>query len=493
MNNNSHASKCLFSLVAKKLLLTMFLAFTLTISSCSGNKSPSISNANIPNNGDLSLAQFDDTNPIVLNYAVASKPSKEEQIVIEKFNESNNGYLIALKDYSDYFDSKDSEWYQISEEKQKLFNIAITQDISKGEIDIIRDRYLGSPNTMDLLANRGYLVDLYQFMNSDTAVNQSTLNSHVLELHETDEKLYELPTVYVVNTLVGKTCYVGGKENWTFDDMVYYWKKMPEGSMIDGHREKDYVYMTILRGCLSSYINYKDASVSFDSSEFKRMLEFCNSFDMPLDYYNEYNSNSINFVESKRINGFTIFHNDVIWNYEDQPITLVGYPTENASGGFINSIGERFAICASTSDEKLQGAWEFIRMFAMDEYLYDYCCPSELSFVNGSEEKVYLNQHGFPINNGVFNRIAEDTINGRFVNKSTESSIDEPDFGLPTQEEISRLTEYINSIQNNESSIDNDLWAIINDEINGYFNGEKTLDETASYIQDRAKLMVSEK
>lgn len=470
----------------KKLFALMLACGTLV--SCSSTKK---ADSDVKIYGEISTSNENKKEPVTLTFAVAVKPSDEEMQVIEKFNEADNGYVVAVKDYSEYYDSENSEWWQISEENQKSFNIAVTQDIAGGKIDIIRDKYLGgSVNTMDIFANKGFLLDLYQFMNEDEEVNSSTLNSHILQIHETDGKLYTLPTIYSVNTLIGESRYVGEKENWSVDEMISYWNKMPEGSKINGYREKDYVYMTILRGNLHSFIDYKNAEVSFDSPQFRKALEFCNTFDTPLNYYNEQDESAVNFVQQAGFSNFASFH-DILYNFKNEPVTFVGYPSEDNSGSYIDSSGNRYAVCASVSEEKKQGAWEFIKMFGMEEYQNNCCVQTEEINIDGMKKTAYYAGDGFPVNLNVYNEIAENTIKGEYV--SIFADMGDENIGLLTHDESDRLTSFINSIQSLETEMDRDLWTIIEDEIMGYFSNEKDIDTTISNIQNRAAIMVSEK
>jgi len=226
----------------KLLSAATAIAVLMSFTGCINKESTPNPTNSTSNHTDI-LSPSEKKEPVVLTYAVATKPSKEEQAVIDKFNETDNGYMVEVKDYSVFFDSKNSEWWQISEENQKNFNISIVQDISQGEVDIIRDKYLGgSTNTMDIFANKGFLLDLYQFMNEDSEINQTTLNSHILQLHETDGSLYMLPTFYMVDTLIGETRYVGEKENWSVDDMISYWEKCrKEAKLTDAGKKTMYI------------------------------------------------------------------------------------------------------------------------------------------------------------------------------------------------------------------------------------------------------------
>ena len=435
---------------------------------------------------------YEKSEPITLNYAVFGQVDTEEYELIKKFNESDNGYVIVTKDYSEIAGADENSQIVYDADRQRSLTIALMQDISNGEIDIVRDYYLGGSQNMNIFSGRGAFIDLYKFMEKDSEVNTATLNSHVLELHETDGKLYTLPTYFTVETLIGQAQYVGDKEGWTLDELISHWEQMPEGSTIEGHTEKDYVYYTILRGMLDSFIDYKNAAASFDSSEFRKVLEFCNTFNSINDTYSDPDFNALGFVSSKRFYGFADTH-VALWNAESEPYTFVGYPSDDGCGGFIDTKGNRFAICASTTEEEQQGAWEFIRTYCLDEYQTEHYCQKEKIMVGDEVKEVYSEPVGFPINLKVYDEIAKDSMNGEYMDSTISMQGNEYEIGQLTQEELDRLTNYINQIQNLSVGIDNDLDKIINEEIIAYFNGEISIDECIDYIQNRTEIMISEK
>lgn len=480
----------------KNKLLVLTASAMVMLVSCSGVATKS-SNNSVPK-VETEIWGVDETEsksetgsesePVTLTYAIIGEILPEEKKLIEQFNEEDNGYVIETRDYTSYC----GENMVYDEEKSKALDIVLTQDIANGEIDIFRDYYLNGAEKMDILAAKGSFVDLYSFMENDPDVNTSTLNEHILQLHESNGKLYMLPTYYSIYTLIGESRYVGDKENWSLDEFISHWEQMPEGSRINGHTEKDYVYMSIMRGTIDSYIDYENATVSFDSPEFIRMLEFCNTFDDITGYKSEYDQNALEFVRNSGINTFHEFHTSIIWNEEDQPITLVGFPSDSGCGALISTGGNRMAISSMISEEKQRGAWEFIKQYAMEEYQTDHYCQFQTSPVDANKQ-VPNNFHGFPINMKAYDKIAKDAMEGKYNDKIVSFNGIEHEVGWLTQDELDRLTNYINSIQNLSVAIDNDLWEIVNDEIMSYFRGEKTVEETVELIQNRASIMISEK
>lgn len=478
----------------KKTILAVLTISLISMISCSNRQESSIPQVKNEIYGTTSFESSLDEKrePTTLNYAVVGQVAPEEYELIKQFNEADNGYVIVTKDYSELAGADENGQIVYDADRQRSLKITLMKDISDGEIDIVRDCYLGSSQNMNILSARGAFIDLYKFMEKDSEVNTATLNSHVLELHETDGKLYTLPTYFTFETLVGQTRYVGDKEGWTLDELISRWEQMPEGSMIEGHTEKDYVYYTILRGMIGSFVDYQNASTSFDSPLFRNALEFCNTFNSTSGTYSEHDSDAVNFVSSKRFYGFSDTHL-ALWNMEGEPYTFVGYPSEDGCGGFIDTRGNRFAICASTTEEEQQGAWKFIRTYCLDDYQTEHYSQKEKIRIGDEIKEVYSEPVGFPVNLKVYDEIAKDSMNGKYMDSTITMQGNEYEIGQLTQEELDRITDYVNRIQNLTVGIDNDLDEIINEEIIAYFNGEISIDECIDYIQNKTEIMVSEK
>ena len=126
---------------------------------------------------------------------------------------------------------------------------------------------------------------------------------------------------------------------------------MPEGATIGGHKTKDYVYMVLLRNMLHEFVDYKNGTASFDSPKFREILQFCNDNFATLDY--GWGSDPIDFNSPMFINYFSIHGIMKYYEYTKGENTLVGYPSNDGRGAFIEQdINYNFAINAGISGEK---------------------------------------------------------------------------------------------------------------------------------------------
>ncbi|MDE5570397.1 MAG: extracellular solute-binding protein [Ruminococcus sp.] len=405
--------------------------------------------------------------------------------LIDIFNEMDNGYKIITVDYGEYFDGGNEEEAELWIDKDQELTIDV---IKGGVIDIIPNVFNDSGKYQSL-AEKGAFADLNTFIENDSEIDEGMLFSHVLETTEINNQLCYMPLSFSINTLTGKTKYVGSKENWTIDDLKQHWESANGTVNFSYHNTKDYIYYDLLRGCLNSFIDYDNAKCYFDSEEFIELLDFINTFDEPLTYKTEVNYFDDTFIKNVTISGFESYH-DAVWNANNDDVTFVGYPSDNGTGAMLD-ISNKIAISAASSPEKQQGAWEFIRLLISEEYQSNVTHPSDI-IINGTTYS--FPSCGFPINYEVFQKQGKEQYDNENTDKIVEmSGIGSLNVGYLKKSEYDRLVDYINNIKVSTSLIESELKSIIEDEIFAVFSGELTSAEAANNIQNRASILVSER
>lgn len=454
--------------------------------SCNSNKVDNSVSETVYNT-DFGTSDGDNKEDIVLTMAIGGVDKRFYQQAVDNFNAEDNGYRIELKQYREYSDPEKGNIIVYDTEQDHMNDMEILQDImNTDEIDIVCNASFSNEIYHEILQNKGAFADLYTFMENDDKVNTSTLNSHILELNEKDGKLYTLPSYFNVHTLIGDKKYVGDKENWTVDEFIEYWDKMPENSAISGSHRAEDVYYVVLRSNLEYFVDYENAEVNFDSPEFRQMLEFCNTFPSNNGQKLDYDYEAPNFVYDIFFEGI----NQVPSISGTQ--TLVGYPSFDGEGAYLKASGLCYSISAKSSREKQEGAWKFIRAQLTKETQLANVIESYTDPDVFEGEPVWSAEFGFCVNDEAFKQMAEDVTAQKFRQPDAyyEQAEYEPQF--PTMKDVDKFREYIESIERWEVSLDRSLWEIINEEIMAYFKGEKTLDETVDIIQNRAQIWVSE-
>ena len=161
-----------------------------------------------------------------------------------------------------------------------------------------------------------------------------------------------------------------------------------------------------------------------------------------------------------------------------EEVTFIGYPVSSGNGSVINA-NSSYAITAKAKNP--DGAWEFLKYFLSDDYQNNASnFPVKLSAYDALKEQAkekpfYTDENG--------NKVEYE--NTYWIG---ESSVD---IGVNTDADNEKLMNLITSASTTYQ-YDTDLMKIITEEAAAYFSGQKSLDETADIIQNRASIYISE-
>lgn len=422
---------------------------------------------------------------IVVNYTddILSRAIKE-------FNQSNTEYRIRVEDYSKYY-----EWDEDSQQSVNTPEKQLRQDIATGKsFDMI---YMYDNALIKNLASKGALVDLYDLMGTDGTVSKEDIVDPVLKAGEVNGKLASISKSFNINTLACKTKYCD-IENWTLDDMIETYDSLPDDMQLFFPSTKTSVFDS-MQTFWQSLIDYEKGKCDFNNPEFIKLLEFCNQFS------NEGEGDDINWEtatdeemqeywenqETANLNDKALLRNVYFYDvreyartaqgYFGDDITLVGYPSLDGHGAKISN-GTSISIMANSQYKDV--CWKFISSMFDEDY----------------ESAYYMS--GFPALKSSFEKKLDDSMkkpyytdeNGKKVEYDDMLYIGGKSVAIKplTQEQRDYLEEYILNADTHSSFYDNDIWTIIHEEVEVYFAGEKSAEETASIIQNRASILISE-
>ncbi len=457
----------------KILIPSIYLLFS--ISSCYSDKS--IETTDKPAISSSSQDNIVTTEDTVIRFAVSGDNGNINKAV-KKFNEADNGYIVELVYYNQNTDESDS---------LNITDFDLVQDIiNTSDIDIITGYSFIEEANYKNLQQKGAFADLYQFMENDTEINTQTLNSHVLQLNEIDGKLFSIPTFYTANTLIGNPEYVGTEENWTIDELIDYWRQMPDNATINQARTKECTYYTLLRNNLELYIDCEKGIVNFDCEDFRKALAFCNKFEYNNQQKTEYDYEAEDFCSDCSITSFQSIATYDVGN--DKPkVTFVGYPSYSNSGAYLRAWGDSFSISVKADENRKKGAWEFIRTFFSEEWQEE----NVLSYHDRTSD--YATQNAFCMNKKALENIKNNTVNKKYSPPTYESKGETFTTYFPTIEDCNALEDYLNSINRWEVHTYEDVSLIVEEEAFAYFAGEISIDECIERIQNRTSIWISEK
>ncbi len=414
---------------------------------------------------------------------------------VADFNKTNKDYRIRTVDYSQY----DNEENQYTGAVQQL-----NQDLISGKApDII----VSSGNlNMQSLASKGVFADLYQFIDNDSEINRDSFVSNILNLSEYNGKLVSIPLSFSLETLAGKTKYVGDKQNWTIDDMISAYENRPKKEM--GFSINDYntnMFYTAFYSNLGSHVDYEKKTFTYDKAELVKLLEFINQFEAEPNWveddsisteqqseWDDYQTSMIKdkyLIYSSEIHDFRSYHEILAGTFANEPVTFVGYPSNNGSGTKLSWDSSVFSIVSNSAHK--EACWNFIRQFLTEDY--------QMTNDNGES-----NLWSFPVNQKAFDKLAENSKSPQFWIDSKTGEKHEYDttfwagdkeikIGDCTDEEIAKLKDLINNVKISQSYYDSGLYDICNEEVQAYLNGDKTAEETADLMINRISIYIAEK
>lgn len=384
---------------------------------------------------------------------------KVMQRVVE-FNRSNEQYRIVVRNVEEY-DSDETLAAGIEE---------ITNGFFSGDMP---DMLVTDGLPMEDYAARGLLADIGEFIKGDEELSRTDFLQNVFDAYSMDGKLYHVIPCFSVGTMIGASSILGERTSWTFADAMQLLKTLPEGTNLIPEACRSSFLRAMMTYCGSGFIDTETAKCNFQSRNFLDMIEYAKSLPEELDadsYGEDYRRN----YEIQYREGSTILAPISISSFSDvnyyvnglfgEEASYVGFPMEDGSGSYIRA-GESYAISAHSAYP--EGAWEFLRYYLTDEY------QSGIEIYLPVQRKYFLENSGSALG-------ASRTyhIGGEFVTP-------EP----MTEEQLAKLVDFILSVD--RRYYDNDeISNIVDEEMGGFFSGDKTAQETAEIIQRRAQIYV---
>lgn len=404
--------------------------------------------------------------------------------LIIDFNRKSEDSRIVIREYSEYNTEEDS-----SAGLTKL-----TTELLAGTVPDIID-LSGLPYTQ--LASKGILADLYPYIDSDSGFSRDDFFQNVFKALEVNGKLCSTCASFSVNALVGAAQIVGDKIGWTYDEFYEALSRMPEGcEPLDMYVTSYDVLNTCLALDMNNYMDWSTGKCSFDSDSFKQLLAFTSIFPESFDWENyewtEESSTDTRIAEGRQMLMQAYISQVADIRYYDfyfgGDATYVGYPTLNGTGNMLGT-GSGFAMSeAGTHKDQV---WKFLRQFYTEEN--------------------QANTWNLPTNKNVFSKLLAKEMTPEYE-KDTDGNyrLDENgekieiskggigtstgevfEFYALTQEQADELIELIESTDK-ISTGNEKLYNIVEKHAKAFYAGDKSLDETAKFIQSEANIYINE-
>lgn len=400
------------------------------------------------------------------------------------FNRSNDTYRVTMVDYGAYNTDDD-------------YNLGANQ----------LDRDIVSGNCPDIISmNSGYekryiskgaLADLSALIEKDESFSMDELVVSALKQFIVEDKLYAIATGFSVETMGASTKLVGDRESWTMQDLGEIIKNLDADVEVMSYTSQESFVTQMVQQNMDMFVDYGKATCSFDSPEFKELLQVASYLPTQeeIDAKNEDDSLAMengvyNWTDPNQqlqsgellMNGLYLSGSYSVKELfslytKENGISLVGYP-QNSGNGVRLSVDNAIAISAKCKHQ--EGAWEFLKSL--------------------TNEKNQENVWSYPISAKKFDTFLEECMERSFYMENDEKVYYDDytyigDTNIPlkplTQEQVDAFKEMINGASVG-GTYDEEIYNILTEEVGAYFSGDKSADDVAALIQNRVTIYLGE-
>jgi hypothetical protein len=352
--------------------------------------------------------------------------------------------------------------------------------MAAGQVPDIID--LGGPLPFHQMVKKGYLEDLWPYIENDPELGREGVLEAPLKLSEVDGGLYMLFGAVEIETLVSSPELVGDRTSWTFQELRDAFDAMPEGSTVLAFNDsRDWVATSLMRYSVGAYVDREAGACSFDSPSFRSMMEFVQMFPSSEEVEVETAGLDVTDIwreaRSRQQKGLQLLE-EVSLTVDDLPAldaqwggrcALIGYPMEDGSGGSIfRPRGPQLGISSSCGNK--EAAWEFVRTVMTDPPGQQSCIPLE------------RDSYEVKKNTAMTVKTILD------INYVTNEELTAPPL---TEERVREFEEFFNSVDKIDIW-DGSLFFLIREICDPYFAGARDLDETIRLLQNRVGLYLNE-
>lgn len=388
------------------------------------------------------------------------QPEIKQQV--ENFNRYSDEYIISIIDYAEYNTDYD----------QDAGIAKLKTDLITGNYPDIID-FTNIRSEVEMLANGGYLSNLYDLIENDEQMDASDFVSSVFSSAEYGGGLYEIIPSFSIVTAAAPKSIAGSAENWSVGDYKDYIEVYGNVNIFP-HLDENDILKLVLNGSINQYIDWSARTVDFSSGGFANLLTFCKEFaDRRVEGGDSViiNAGISNFLE--------IQYYEAILGGE---ITFIGYPSEYGSGSYAMTT---LSIGMTSMTENADVVWEFLRGFLSEDY---------------QRAKAVSEQwREFPTNKKVLEEMIsyattkELAADGMEVSKGGISFEDgEIKFFAASEEHIIKVMNLIDSIEDIYQHGSSKILQIIQEETAGYFAGDQSVETVINVIENRVKIYISE-
>ena len=377
------------------------------------------------------------------------------------------------------------EFNKRSEEYQVEMQVYDRGDYSRYYGDLLQgkgpDLFELSDMPQEMLADKGILEDLSPYFEQSAVISTEQLLPCVREAGMWEGKIVcVFPEFYMAGKIVEQGYTQDG--GWTAEDFFALGEQYPQSRLTEMDAQPFNVMLNYLPVAIGSYVDWEKQECSFGSAEFQQMLEQLKANSRKEYSGEEYSTSAekLFYKEILTLNA-TIAGIEGYLEIKDAfagTAEFAGYPNQEGKPWYRLLTNEKYGM-NSASDCKA-GAWAFLEFLFSEEYQSE--CTTLFPSVKSSFEE-YLAE-----GRGIF-----DSSDGKFVYYKNRFT-DERKEGYPEfdDEDRKQLRYYAENAYMQESFSIRQIQGTVQEEVEAFFQGDKSAENVAKIIQNRISLYLQE-
>ena len=420
----------------------------------------------------------------------------QEQIV--KYNLASEEYRIKYVDYSQYNTDED---YNAGQTR-------LGDDILAGNVPdvLIADQQF----SVSKYVSKGLFADLYTFIDKDESMKREEFLENILAGCEIDGKLYEIPTNFYIQGMIGPKETIDTFRDLTIREFVDKLSTLPEGVTFfrDGDITRETLLQMLFLTNYQNFIDRKTGKCSINNDECRALLEFAkmmpeknlwdrDGFDSSTfdwDAYNNMFRDGKALAQGVSIGDFSGIR-DYAYSYEkNTELDFIGFPAPDRAGMSFTTANLKFLVSAKGAFP--DASWEFVKIFLADDYQTNqsWGFPVKKAALEAKKQAM-LDQ----IKENEKNRDedGDTTGDGNIIGGAQATVISDVYYDdvyyrrEVTAADVETVYGYACTAKK-QFVYDTSLFDIINEEASAYFAGTKTLDEILPLMESRITIFLSE-
>lgn len=402
----------------------------------------------------------------ILTIAVSEENSPLREAVTA-FNKSSDQYKVIMQVYETDVGNNPAALLQADIAAGKIPDMAA--------VDII---------DLDVMINKGLVCNLSDLLERDTELSRNDFVGSSLEIYTRGDKLYAIPQSLAIIALTGKQKMLDDRENWNLKEFEEYVHSLPNEKAATLGISKSLMLQVIMEQYLAYFVDWESRSCSFESQEFAELLQFINMYpDDGMDSGNDV----AKLVEMFQADEIVLYPNSIssIFDYQimqslwGEEITYIGFPASAGTGIQLTDTATAYVITENSAHK--EEMWQIIKYMVT---------------------KPELARSGLPAYRPLFDKACEDAMEKNMTESPDGLLIEEPKLEIElvdmeiaifaaTDKDINMIKDLFEKAEPVKAS-SYGIKNIIQEEVWGYFSGQKDVEDVASIIQNRVTIYLNE-